>query len=138
NCSYLRIGAGNVDFAALFAPKPLGMTGAKDWTIDIEKKGLPELKAVYKLFDASDRVMAKCYPMFEHNYNQVSRELMYNWLNKHRALNLPTPVEEKPFKPVPPAELSVYDAQHPRPADSLDADRLREYLSGVSDKQLDA
>src|SRR5262249_49589861 len=41
NCSYLRIDTGNIEFAGLFAPKPLGMTGADDWTIDIERKGLP-------------------------------------------------------------------------------------------------
>ena len=41
NCSYLRIGTGNVEFAALFAPKPLGMTGANDWTIDIERRVCP-------------------------------------------------------------------------------------------------
>src|SRR5262249_10850305 len=76
NCSYLRQGAGNIDLAALFAPKPLAMTGAKDWTIDIETKGLPELKAVYRLYNAEDRVLAKCFPQFGHNYNQVSREVM--------------------------------------------------------------
>ena len=32
NASLLRVGVGNVDFAALFAPKPLGMTCANDWT----------------------------------------------------------------------------------------------------------
>ncbi len=32
NCSYLRIGTGNVEIAALFAPKPLGMSAANDWT----------------------------------------------------------------------------------------------------------
>jgi dienelactone hydrolase len=138
NCSYLRIGAGNVDFAALFAPKPLAMSGANDWTIDIERKGLPELKAIYKLYDQPDRVMARCYPMFEHNYNQVARELMYNWFNKHLDLKLASPVQEKPFDPVPPAELSVYNEQHPRPADSVKADKLRAYLTEVSDRQLAA
>jgi len=29
NCELLRVGAGNVDFAALFAPKPLAAIGAK-------------------------------------------------------------------------------------------------------------
>src|SRR5437763_2951785 len=62
NCSYLRVGAGNIDLAGLFAPKPLGMSGANDWTIDIETKGLPELKALYKLYRAEDQVMAKCFP----------------------------------------------------------------------------
>ena len=113
NCSYLRIGTGNIELAGLFAPKPLGMTGANDWTIDIETKGLPELKALYSLYGAEDHVMAKCFPQFQHNYNQVSREVMYNWFNKHLKLGLPEPVARQPFVPVPPKELSVFDDQHP-------------------------
>src|SRR5262249_26405898 len=138
NCSYLRIGTGNIELAGLFAPKPLGMTGANDWTIDIERKGLPELKSLYKLFDAGDKVMAKCYPQFEHNYNQVARELMYNWFNKHLDLKQKSPVQEKPFDPIPPAQLSVYDDKHPRPRDSLNAEKLRKYLTETSDKQIEA
>ena len=41
NCSYLRVGTGNIELAGLFAPKPLGMTGANDWTIDIETRACP-------------------------------------------------------------------------------------------------
>jgi dienelactone hydrolase len=44
NCTYLRQGTGNIELAGLFAPKPLAMSGADDWTIDIETKGLPELR----------------------------------------------------------------------------------------------
>ncbi|MEM9644908.1 MAG: acetylxylan esterase, partial [Planctomycetota bacterium] len=32
NCNYLRIDTGNVELAALFAPRPQGMTAADDWT----------------------------------------------------------------------------------------------------------
>jgi dienelactone hydrolase len=138
NCSYLRVGTGNVEFAGLFAPKPLGMTGADDWTINIERRGLPELKLLYRLYEQPDRVTAKCLPEFTHNYNQVSREVMYNWFNKYLGLKQPSPVEEKPFDPVPPRELSVYDKAHPRPADSVNADKLRDYLTSVSDKQINA
>src|SRR5205085_11553694 len=60
NAPYLRQGTGNVEFAALFAPKPLAMSGADDWTIHIERRGLPELKEVYKLYGAEDRAMARC------------------------------------------------------------------------------
>src|SRR5207248_3743168 len=77
NASYLRQFTGNIDLAALFAPKPLGMSAANDWTKEIETKGLPELKALYKLLGAEDNVTAKCFLQFDHNYNQVSRELMY-------------------------------------------------------------
>ncbi|HZY87332.1 MAG TPA: hypothetical protein VFE78_21025, partial [Gemmataceae bacterium] len=136
NCSYLRVGTGNIELAGLFAPKPLGMSGANDWTIDIERKGLPELKALYKLYGAEDKVMARCFPQFAHNYNQVSREVMYNWFNKHLGLGLSTPVVEQSFVPVPPKELSVYDEQHPRPRDTADAERLRTHMTEASDKQI--
>jgi dienelactone hydrolase len=136
NCSYLRQNTGNIELAALFAPKPLAMSGADDWTKEIEKKGLPELKALYKLYDAEDRVAAKCWPQFQHNYNQVSREFMYTWFNKHFNLGQPEPVVEKPFVPVPPRELSVYDEQHPRPSDTVDAGGLRKYLTAAAAKQM--
>jgi hypothetical protein len=45
---------------------------------------------------------------------------------------------EKPFEPVPPRELSVYDEQHPRPRDTVDAARLRQYLTATSDRQIEA
>ena len=122
----------------MFAPKPLAMSGAKDWTIDIETKGLPELKKLYRLYDRSDLVMAKCYPQFGHNYNQVARELMYNWFNRHLGLGHSEPVVENPFEPVPPKELSVYDTEHPRPSDAVDAGQLRQYMTQASDKQLAA
>jgi len=41
NCSYLRVGTGNIELAGLIAPRPLGMSGADDWTKEIETKGLP-------------------------------------------------------------------------------------------------
>jgi dienelactone hydrolase len=135
NCSHLRVGTNNVELAALFAPKPQAMTGADDWTRDIETRGLPELKAIYRLYGADEKVAAKYFP-YPHNYNQVSREMMYNWLNKHLNLGLPEPIVEKPFQPVPPKELSVFDADHPRPKDSADAAGVRKYLTASSDRQL--
>src|SRR5262249_29748371 len=138
NWSYLRVGSGNIEFAGLFAPKPLGMSGADDWTKEIESKGLPELKELYKLFDAEENVMAKCHPEFGHNYNQVSREIMYNWFNKHLKLGWKEPVVEKPFQPIPPSQLSVFDAEHPVPMDALPIDRLRQAMAEASDKQIEA
>jgi hypothetical protein len=138
NASYLRQGTGNVEIAGLFAPRPLGMTGANDWTLHIEEKGLPELKELYKLIGVEDNVMAKCFPRFDHNYNQVSRQVMYNWFNKHLDLGQKEPVTEKPFEPVPPAELSVFDASHPRPMDAAPVERLRQLMAEASDKQIEA
>src|SRR5690606_1161068 len=73
NASYLRVGTNNIELAALFAPKPQAMTGANDWTIAIETKGLPELKRIYSLYGEDDQIAAKYFP-FPHNYNQPARE----------------------------------------------------------------
>ncbi len=136
NCSYLRVGTGNIELAALFAPKPLGMTAANDWTKEIETKGYPQLKQLYRLYGAEDKVLAKAFLQFGHNYNQVSREVMYNWFNKHLGLGLPTPVTEEPYVPVPIEDLSVFDEKHSLPKDAIDAMALRDYLTKESKRQL--
>jgi hypothetical protein len=137
NCSYLRVDAGNVEFAALLAPKPLGMSGANDWTVAIETKGLPELKQLFKLYGAEELVAAKCWPEFPHNFNQVAREFMYNWFNQH-VLKQTGVVKELPFTPALPKELSVYNDAHPRPKDELDAAGLRKVMTEMADKQMKA
>lgn len=138
NADYLRIGCNNVAFAALFAPKPLAMSAANDWTIDIETKGLPELRQIYSLYGQGDAVAAKCWPQFGHNYNQVAREMMYNWFNKHLDLGIAGTIKESDFWPVPPADLSVYDERHPIPSEAGDAEELKEYLATVSKDQFAA
>ena len=113
------------------------MSAANDWTVEIEKKGLPELKKLYTMLGVPDLVNARCHPEFGHNYNQVSREMMYSWFNKH-LLGKTGDVKEEPFKPIPPKDLSVYDAKHPRPADELNAKKLREKMTEASEAQMKA
>ena len=135
NASYLRIGLNNVALAAVFAPKPMAMSGADDWTIAIETRGLPELQQVYRFFDRGDHVAAKAYPQFKHNYNQVAREMMYAWFHEHLSPDMDQPLTERDFEPVPPAELAVLDDSHQLPADAVDAAGLRKYLTETSQRQ---
>ena len=135
NAPLLRVGTNNVELIATFAPKPLGMSAANDWTVALETDGLPKIQAIYQLFGAKENAIGKHFS-FEHNYNQWSRELMYNTFNKALNLGWPAPVKEHPWTPVAPKELSVYDADHPRPADTADAKSLRKYMTESSDKQL--
>jgi hypothetical protein len=137
NTWLLRVGTNNIEIAALFAPKPMGMTAANDWTRDIMTLGLPELKTIYDLFGpgAVNKVMARHFP-FEHNYNQTSREVMYDWFNTYFELGRPSPVTEVPFKPALRDELSVWDDQHRLPDDATDAAGLRAYLTRSSNDQL--
>lgn len=137
NASYLRQGVNNVTFAALFAPKPQAMSGADDWTVAIETKGLPELKQIYSLYGQADLVEAHAFPQFKHNYNQVSRQVMYNWFNEHLQLGIEGPIEQTDFKPLTKEEMSVFNKEHPLPEDALKADALRKLMVQEDQEELD-
>jgi dienelactone hydrolase len=139
NACYLRVGTGNVEFAALFAPRPLGMTAADDWTKEIMTKGLPELKQLYKMLGAETLVMAKPLVHFPHNYNYVSRAVMYPWMNKHLKLGLREPIVEEDFVPLSVAEMTVWDESHPKPAGGPEYERsLLRWITEDNEKQMAA
>lgn len=139
NSCYLRVGTGNVEIAALFAPKPLGMTAADDWTKDMPTRGWPELREHYRMLGAEDHVTLAALIQFPHNYNYQSRSAMYQWLNRHLHLGHAEPVVEQDFEPIPPAELTVWDAEHPKPAGGDDYERsLVRWITADSDKQMAA
>ena len=139
NAPLLRIDTGNVEFAGLFAPKPLGMTGADDWTVEIARKGLPELKQLYKLLGDEQQVMARPLNQFGHNYNYVSRAVMYSWFNRHLHLGLDEPVVEEDYLPLTVAEMTVWDDEHPRPPSGDDYERsLLRGMTEAAQRQLAA
>lgn len=128
NCSLLRIETGNVEIAALFAPRPLGLSAANDWTHEMETKGFPELKQIYQLYRSAGLDVPEpeltANLQFGHNFNQPSREAMYRLF--HREFGLSEPPEEREIEVLSPEELTVFDETHPRP--EWDADRERELL----------
>ena len=113
NACYLRIGAGNIDFTALAAPRPLGLSAANDWTVHLEREGLPELKQLYALYGADEKVEGKYFD-FEHNYNAVSRAMMYAFFDKHLRLGHPEIVEQE-YQPLTRSEMTVWGPDHPKP-----------------------
>ncbi|MFZ4767213.1 MAG: acetylxylan esterase, partial [Roseimicrobium sp.] len=117
NTNHLRIGLGNIDIAALTAPRPLGMTAADDWTKELETKGFPDLKSLYTMLGVPDRVEAHYNIQFPHNYNAVSRSQMYAFYNQHFKLGRSdAQLQERGFTFSPPEELTVWNAQHPKPS----------------------
>ena len=117
NASLLRIGTGNVEMTALFAPKPQGMTAADDWTREmlIEGKGFHELKKLYALYGKPEYVICPDLTHFKHNYNYVTRAIMYSWFNRHLKLGHPEPVIEQDFKLLSKEEHEVWNGQHSPP-----------------------
>jgi dienelactone hydrolase len=140
NASLLRVDTGNVEFAALFAPKPLGMTAADDWTKEMATKGFPELQRHFAMMGAPQNVFLHNRTEFGHNYNLPSRLAMYQWMAKHLKTPQPAPAEEKPFHVLSIAEASVWNTEHPAPkADDPDAERaLLKHWAKDADKQIAA
>ncbi len=132
NASLLRVNTGNVEFAALFAPKPQGMNTADDWTRELSTKGFPELKALYELYGKSDNVLLVRGEHFEHNYNAVTRSAFYTFLNKHFKLGHEAPVIEQDFEPLSREELTVWNDEHPAPK-AGDPEFERELLKWFTD-----
>lgn len=115
NASLLRVHSGNIEFAALFAPKPQGMNTANDWTKELATKGFPELQALYELYGRKDFVFLNRGEHFPHNYNAVTRSAFYTFLNKHFKLGHPAPVIERDYELLSWEKLTVWDAKHPAP-----------------------
>lgn len=139
NASLLRVGTGNVELTALFAPKPLGMTSVNDWTRDMMTDGYPELQQLYRMYGRPDDVMCKAYPHFPHNYNYVTRCLMYGFMNRHLKLGLPEPIVEEDYALLSPEEYHVWTAGHEAPeAGPAFEKRLLGQLAEQSDAQLES
>ncbi|MGV3532240.1 MAG: hypothetical protein ACO1QR_07705, partial [Chthoniobacteraceae bacterium] len=115
NACLLRIGTGNVEFAALFAPKPMGMTAAKDWTEEMITKGYPELQKHWALHGKPENVKLWSMVQFPHNYNAPSREKIYAWFNEHFGLGHTEPIKEREYPLLTREQMSVWDEAHPAP-----------------------
>jgi dienelactone hydrolase len=138
NASYLRVNTGNVEFAALLAPRPLGMTAADDWTRELESKGLPELQKHYAMFGAPDNVIGKYRP-FPHNYNQPARLMMYEFFNTQLKLGQPSPIAERDFVPLTREEATVWNASLPAPEASVENElRIVRSFAADQDRQFAA
>ncbi len=139
NACYLRVDTGNVEFAALFAPRALGMTAADDWTREMPTKGFPELQAHYRMLGCEDHVMLAPLLQFPHNYNYPSRLVMYRWMNRHLGLGIPEPIDEQPFEPLTVAEMSVWDDDHPKPPSGEDYERsLLRWITADTNRQMES
>jgi hypothetical protein len=133
NCPSLRTGTGNVEMAAVIAPRPLGLTAANDWTKTMPTDGFPQLQALYDLYGAKDKVALFPAIHFGHNFNHVARTSMYGWMNRHFQLGFPEPVLERDFEWKGREDLSVWDASHPQPESGEEFERklLKEFRDNV-------
>lgn len=136
NAVGLRVNTGNVELAALTAPRPLGVNAANDWTKDMAKDGFPELKKLYGLYGVPDAVSFHNATHFGHNYNHVTRVPMYGFMNRLFGLGLEEPILEKDFQVLKAADMTVWDDQHPKPQGGIEFETglLERWAKDVSAK----
>jgi len=70
-----------------------------------------------------DQVYSKELLQFKHNYNYVSRSIMYAWFNTHLQLGLTDALEEKDWEPLTDDQLEVWTEEHPEPAGGEEYER---------------
>jgi dienelactone hydrolase len=93
----LRVGAFNVMFAAMMAPRPLLMVSATgDWTRNTPQEEFPAVRGIYRLLDAAPNVESVQIDQ-QHNYNKESREAVYTFFGG-RLLGGSGPVAEQRFR----------------------------------------
>ena len=137
NTALLRIGTGNVELAGLFAPKPQAMTAANDWTKAMMSEGYPALQKLYKLYQAENQVYCKSLTHFPHNYNYVTRALMYSWFNQHLQLGLEEPIVEEDYEILSSEDHAVWNESHSKPEGGDTYEKsLTKYIDVQSERQL--
>lgn len=137
NATYLRINTGNIEFAALVAPRPIFMSGANDWTREIETKGLPELQQHFKMLGVPDNVHAKWFD-YPHNFNWHSRAMMYDFFNRNLDLGFEE-IVERDYVPLSQEEATVWTKPFEAPDMSEDSEVfVLQTLDAISREQIDA
>jgi dienelactone hydrolase len=128
NAPGLRVDTYNVEIAALMAPRPLLLVAATgDWTRNNPDVECPDLRSIYALFAAGDRL--KCVQFdAPHNYNRDSREAVYAWMGRWLlGIEDERRLREQPFEVESRADLLVWQGRK-RPDNALDAKGLTERL----------
>ena len=128
NAPNLRVNTYNVEIGALAAPRPLLMVAATgDWTRDTPTVEYPDMRSIYALFRAQDKV--KCIQFNAgHNYNRDSREAMYAWMGRWLlGITDDKRLREQPFEVEKSEDLLVWHGRK-RPDNAVDAKGLTAYL----------
>ena len=125
----LRVGAFNVMFGAMMAPRPLLMVSATgDWTRNTPKEEFPAVRGIYKLLDAEQNVESVQIDEV-HNYNRESREAVYTFFNA-RLLGGKGPVTEQRYRVEQVQDLlGLFGKERPANAVTMEryiADRIGE------------
>jgi len=126
----LRVDTFNVEIAATMAPRPMLMVAATgDWTKNTPKQEYPAMKRMYGLFDR-EALVESVQVNAPHNYNQTSREAVYDFFAR-RALGLEKGPKESDIPVFEKADLLSLEGRE-LPAGALDyAGVFKQFREGL-------
>ncbi|MFN8344706.1 MAG: acetylxylan esterase [Spirosomataceae bacterium] len=115
----------NVEIAALAAPRPmLIVSDGADWTKNNPEVEYPHLQKIYSLYGKENQVENVHLPDEKHDYGPSKRIAAYTFLAKHLKLDLSKAtkadgsIDESKVKVLDRKDLTVFNAEHPRPANA--------------------
>jgi dienelactone hydrolase len=112
NAPGLRIGASNVEIAAMMAPRPMLLVSATgDWTRNVPREEYPAIRSIYELYKQPDNVSVVQFQA-EHNFNRRSREAVYGFLaTQFLGADSSQPVEERGVEAEPLLDMLVWQGR---------------------------
>jgi len=138
NAPGLRVEYSNMEIDAAAAPRPqILVASTGDWTKETLTVEGPAIEHIYQLLGAPDKLRYVRFD-FGHNYNQTSREAVYDWFGEW-LLNRPDPalLKERPYQKESDADLRVFPDDR-LPEDALSEALIIEYLKDCHQEQWDS
>lgn len=122
NAPGLRHGISNLDIAAAIAPRPMLVVSATgDWTKQAPTEEVPAIRRIWALYGAEAQLTDVQFDA-PHNYNQQSREAVYQFMNA-QAFKRPDAVKEAGVRIEPLPDMLAWHGRE-RPATTLGLDPL--------------
>jgi len=119
----------NVEIAALTAPRPmLLISDGDDWTKNTPKTEYPFLRKLYALYNAESSVTNHHLANEKHDYGPSKRIPMYAFMIRYLELipgkwaNPDGTIREQNIAELTPAQLAVFNATFPIPANAVKGD----------------
>jgi hypothetical protein len=135
NMPGLRVEYSNMEIAAAAAPRPqILVSDTGDWTKTTLAMEGPAIEHIYQLFQAPEKLRYVCFD-FGHNYNQTSRQAVYQWFDRWLLSQPDQPATEQPFQKEPDQDLCVFP-DGKLPADAVSQKDLIQYLIRMHQDQL--
>ena len=138
NAPGLRVGANNMEFGAMMAPRPLLMVSATgDWTRNTPREEYPAIQSIYELYARHADIETVQFDS-PHNYHKDSREAVYRFFGKHLIRETdPKKLAERSYRVEKLQDMLVFHGRA-LPANALTYEQLFTQWTELARRQFEA